>query len=64
MVWGNADRIWNSPSVDRLDSAKGYTQDKVWWISHKANRDKAEMDKLFPDVAQKRAAAALTGVPL
>ena len=26
-----------SPSLDRLDSSKGYTKDNVWIISHRAN---------------------------
>lgn len=30
----------NSPSVDRIDSTKGYTKDNVWVISSKANRMK------------------------
>lgn len=29
-----------SPSVDRLDSTKGYTKDNIWIISNKANRSK------------------------
>lgn len=48
MVWGMKDGIGNSPSVDRLDASKGYTRDNIWWISHKANRDKANMDKVYP----------------
>jgi len=31
----------NSPSLDRLDSTKGYTSDNVWVISGKANTMKA-----------------------
>jgi hypothetical protein len=27
----------NSPSLDRIDPAKGYTKDNVWIISNKAN---------------------------
>lgn len=30
----------NSPSLDRIDSTKGYTPDNVWVISGKANRFK------------------------
>ena len=30
----------NSPSVDRIDSTKGYTKDNVWIISARANRIK------------------------
>jgi hypothetical protein len=48
MVWGMKDGIGNSPSVDRLDASRGYTKDNVWWISHRANRDKANTDKDYP----------------
>jgi len=48
MVWGMTDGISNSPSVDRLDASKGYTKDNVWFISHKANRDKWNTDKAYP----------------
>ena len=34
---GNTD---NSPSLDRIDSSKGYTPDNVWVISIRANRIK------------------------
>jgi hypothetical protein len=34
---GNTD---NSPSLDRIDSSKGYTPDNVWVISTRANRIK------------------------
>ena len=27
----------NSPSLDRIDSSKGYTPDNVWVISRRAN---------------------------
>jgi hypothetical protein len=27
----------NAPSIDRVDSTKGYTKDNVWVISHRAN---------------------------
>ena len=31
-----------SPSVDRVDSSLGYTEDNCWIISHKANRIKSD----------------------
>jgi hypothetical protein len=31
----------NSPSLDRIDSTKGYTKDNVWVISHRANTIKS-----------------------
>lgn len=30
----------NSPSIDRIDAAKGYTPDNIWIISQRANRIK------------------------
>jgi hypothetical protein len=30
----------NSPSLDRIDSTKGYTKDNVWLISYRMNRIK------------------------
>ena len=30
----------NSPSLDRIDSTKGYTEDNVWLISYRMNRIK------------------------
>jgi hypothetical protein len=32
----------NSASIDRFDPSKGYTEDNVWIISHKANRMKSD----------------------
>lgn len=31
----------NSPSLDRIDSSKGYTPDNIWVISNKANSIKS-----------------------
>jgi hypothetical protein len=31
----------NTPSIDRIDSTKGYTKDNVWIVSNKANRIKS-----------------------
>lgn len=35
----------NAPSIDRIDSTKGYTKDNVWVISNKANRMKNDASK-------------------
>ena len=32
----------NSPSLDRIDSAGGYTRDNIWVISNRANRIKSD----------------------
>lgn len=40
IVPGEKDGISNSPSIDRIDSTKGYTKDNIWVISYKANRIK------------------------
>jgi thymidylate synthase ThyX len=37
--------IDNAPSLDRIDSAKGYTADNTWVISNKANRMKNDADR-------------------
>lgn len=37
--------INNSPSIDRIDSSKGYTKDNVWVISNRANRMKNDAGK-------------------
>ncbi len=34
-----------SPSIDRIDSTKGYTKDNIWVISSIANRMKWDADK-------------------
>lgn len=40
LVMGNKYR-WNKPSIDRIDSTKGYTKDNVWVISVLANTMKS-----------------------
>lgn len=45
---------WNaSPSLDRIDSSKGYTPDNIWVISARANRIKSDatLDELKSLVA-------------
>jgi hypothetical protein len=48
MVWGASDGIGNSPSVDRIDCAKGYTKDNVWWISQRENGGKRRYERVLP----------------
>jgi hypothetical protein len=50
MVWGMKDGIGNSPSVDRIDLAKGYIKGNVWWISHMENVKKAKYEKVLPPI--------------
>lgn len=40
----------NSPSLDRIDPAKGYTTDNVWIISNRANTIKSNA---YPDELRK-----------
>lgn len=42
LVFGDAGFRENSPSIDRLDSKKGYTKDNIQIISWKANRIKKD----------------------
>lgn len=42
------ERHFDAPSLDRIDSRKGYTPDNIWVISHRANQIKndATIDEL------------------
>jgi hypothetical protein len=43
LVWINAKKLSdNSPSLDRIDSKKGYTKNNVMFLSFKANRLKSD----------------------
>lgn len=46
LVLGNRHSMDDSPSIDRIDSSKGYVPGNVWIISHKANRLKSDKDLL------------------
>jgi hypothetical protein len=51
------DRHYNAPSLDRIDSTKGYTKDNVWVISHRANQIKndaslEELEKITLNLKQ------------
>lgn len=41
LIWGDSGFRETSPSIDRIDSSKGYTKDNVQIISWKANRLKS-----------------------
>jgi hypothetical protein len=47
----------NSPSLDRIDSSKGYTPDNIWVISNKANsiKSNATVEELETIAANLRA---------
>lgn len=49
LYWGNSKNKENSPSIDRIDSSKGYTKDNIWVISTKANtmKNNATFDELL-----------------
>ena len=40
---------YNSPSLDRIDSSRGYTKDNIWVISHRANtvKNDASLEELI-----------------
>lgn len=43
LLFGGTGKIQdNSASIDRFDTSKGYTENNVWIISHKANRMKSD----------------------
>lgn len=37
---------WTSPSIDRIDSAKGYTPDNIQWLTFAANCEKNNKDPI------------------
>ena len=50
----------SSPSLDRIDSSRGYTPDNIWTISLKANRMKS--DATFAELATMVESAKLLGL--
>lgn len=42
LIKGTGKQHANSPTLDRIDSTRGYTKDNVWVISHKANAFKQD----------------------
>ena len=48
LLWecGHGKPLDNSPSLDRIDSTKGYTPDNVWLISYRMNRIKNDATPL------------------
>lgn len=49
IIKGKGSHDANSPSLDRIDPALGYTKDNVWVVSHRANKIKndATVDELY-----------------
>jgi hypothetical protein len=40
---GNGGKVLpNSPSIDRIDPARGYIKENIWVISHRANQIKSD----------------------
>lgn len=54
--------IDNSPSLDRIDSSKGYVKENVWVISHKANTMKSDATLEELETLVKNLRAKITGV--
>jgi hypothetical protein len=57
LEFGDGVKTDASPSIDRIDSSKGYTKDNIWVISWKANRLKS--NATLEDVVRIAAAMAL-----
>jgi hypothetical protein len=59
-IGANGAQSGSSPSLDRIDSSRGYTPDNVWTISLKANRMKS--DATFAELATMVENAKLLGL--
>lgn len=58
---GNIGDGYLSPSIDRKDNSKGYTQDNVQWVSWRVNEMKKDMEELaFLELCRKITERATT----
>lgn len=63
LIEGNNRTSDSSPTLDRIDSNKGYTKDNVWVISHRANQLKANASLEELEFFVKRLRIAIDALP-